>query len=180
METFKFIPTLFRSSGNFPVHPDTLHIIWIFCIVSGHFPKCPEILHLVAKTFRIRKNFPVSIADALTGFFWLCTSCGGRKVKILQTDIYANPSLSPSRGLGCKSKLCAIKLANCTPVGYITNVRATETSKALSDLLLNPNGVMGCLGMAKLFTPLPFNYTGIRRSAIINHIECDIYVKFSG
>ena len=23
------------------------------------------------KTFRIRKNFPVSIADALTGFFWL-------------------------------------------------------------------------------------------------------------
>ena len=24
------------------------------------------------KTFRIRKNFPVSIADALTGFFWLC------------------------------------------------------------------------------------------------------------
>ena len=29
-----------------------------------------HILH-VAKTFRIRKNFPVSIAGALTGFFWL-------------------------------------------------------------------------------------------------------------
>ena len=82
METFQFIPTLFRSSGNFPVHPDTLHIIWIFCIVSGHFPKYPEILQQImsllqklsgfAKTFRIRKNFPVSIADALTGFFWLC------------------------------------------------------------------------------------------------------------
>ena len=108
----------------------------------------------------------------------LYTSCGGRKVKILQTDIYANPSLSPSRGLGCKSKLCAIKLANCTPVGYITNVRATETSKALSDLLLNPNGVMGCMGMAKLFTPLSFNYTGIRRGTSINHTECDIYIEF--
>ena len=43
METFKFIPTLFRSSGNFPVHPDTLHIIWILCIASGHFPINPEI-----------------------------------------------------------------------------------------------------------------------------------------
>ena len=115
--------------------------------------------------------------SSLVGFI-LYTSCGGRKVKILQTDIYANPSLSPSRGLGCKSKLCAIKLANCTPVGYITNVRATETSKALSDLLLNPNGVMGCLGMAKLFTPLPFNYIGIRRGASMNHTECDIYIKF--
>ena len=39
MEAFQFIPTLFRSSRNFPVHPDTLHISWIFCIVSGYFPK---------------------------------------------------------------------------------------------------------------------------------------------
>ena len=37
LETFQFILTLFRSSGNFPVHPDILHIIWILCIVLVHF-----------------------------------------------------------------------------------------------------------------------------------------------
>ena len=52
------IRTLFRLSGNFPVHPDTLHIIWIFCIVSGNFSANNE---LVAKTFRICNNFPVSM-----------------------------------------------------------------------------------------------------------------------
>ena len=44
LETLQFIPSLFRSSGNFPVHLYTSYIIWIFCIVSGHFPKYPEIL----------------------------------------------------------------------------------------------------------------------------------------
>ena len=57
----------FRLSGNFPVHPDTLHFIWIFCIA-----KYPEILqpimNLSQKLCWICKNFPVSIADALTGF----------------------------------------------------------------------------------------------------------------
>ena len=74
MEAFQFIPTLFRSSRNFPVHADTLRIIWIilysirtFSKISGNSSANNE---LVAKTFRIRKNFPVSIADALTGFFW--------------------------------------------------------------------------------------------------------------
>ena len=54
--------TLSRSSGNFLVHLDTLHVTWIFCIVSGPFPNYPEILQLkmsllqklsaFAKTFR--------------------------------------------------------------------------------------------------------------------------------
>ena len=56
--------------GNFPVHPDTLHIIWIFCIAK--YPKILQpIMNLSQKTFRICKNFPVSIADALTGFLRL-------------------------------------------------------------------------------------------------------------
>ena len=29
LETFQFIQTLFRSPRHFPVHPDTLHIVWI-------------------------------------------------------------------------------------------------------------------------------------------------------
>ena len=59
-------PDTFQIVLNFPVHPDTLHIIWIFCCkVSGNSSANNE---LVAKTFRICKNFPVSIADALTGF----------------------------------------------------------------------------------------------------------------
>ena len=67
--------TFFRSSGNFPDHPntfqinlthfpdhlDTLHNIWIFCITPGHFQNCLEIepmmnmsqqLSRFAKTFR--------------------------------------------------------------------------------------------------------------------------------
>ena len=56
----------------FPVHPDfayyldILYSIRTFSKISGNSSANNE---LVAKTFRIRKNFPVSIADALTGFF---------------------------------------------------------------------------------------------------------------
>ena len=81
METFLFIPTLFRSSRNFPVHPDTLRIfayyldilysIRTFSKISGNSSTNNE---LVAKTFWICKNSPVNIADALTVFFWLCSS----------------------------------------------------------------------------------------------------------
>ena len=42
----------------------------LYCKVSGNSSANNE---LVAKTFRICKNFPVSIADTLTGFFWLWT-----------------------------------------------------------------------------------------------------------
>ena len=44
--------------------------LWItlYCKVSGNFSANNE---PVAKTLRICKNFPVSIADTLTGFFWL-------------------------------------------------------------------------------------------------------------
>ena len=77
-DTFQIVRKLSRSSGHFPDEPDT------FSRLSGHFYL--DILcstrtfsklsgnssannEHVAKTFRIRKNFPVSIADALTGFF---------------------------------------------------------------------------------------------------------------
>ena len=40
----------------------------LYCKVSGNSSANNE---LVAKTFRICKNFPVSIADALTGFLQL-------------------------------------------------------------------------------------------------------------
>ena len=77
---FQIILTLFTSSGNFLVHPDTFSIIRKLSSSSGHFAYYLDILYckvsrnssanneLVAKTFRICKNFPVSIADALTGF----------------------------------------------------------------------------------------------------------------
>ena len=56
-----------------------MHIIWIFC--SAKYPEILQpIMTLVTKTFRICKNFPVSIADALTGFLWLW----GRKKKSQQ------------------------------------------------------------------------------------------------
>ena len=41
----------------------------LYCKVSGNSSANNE---LVAKTFRICKNFPVSIADALTGFLRPC------------------------------------------------------------------------------------------------------------
>ena len=41
----------------------------LYCKVSGNSSANNE---LVAKTFQICKNFPVSIAETLTGFLWLC------------------------------------------------------------------------------------------------------------
>ena len=61
------IRTLFRLSGNFPHFAYYLDIL--YCKVSGNSSANNE---LVAKTFRICKNFPVSIADALPGFLRLC------------------------------------------------------------------------------------------------------------
>ena len=55
---------LSSSSGHFAYFLDIL-----YCKVSRYSSANNE---LVAKTFRICKNFPVSIADALTGFLWLC------------------------------------------------------------------------------------------------------------
>ena len=41
------------------------------------------------------------------------------------------------------------------PTSYITNIRCWNFQSVLwQNLLLAPNGVMGCLGMAKLFTPV--------------------------
>ena len=65
METFQFIPTLFRSPWNFPVHPDTLHIIWIFFIVSGHFPKYPEILQQIISLLQKLSGFTKTFRSAL-------------------------------------------------------------------------------------------------------------------
>ena len=83
---FQSIRALFTLSGNFRVHPytfqifrklssssvhfvyylDILYSIWTFSEISGNSSANNK---LFAKTFQIRKNFPVSIADALTGFF---------------------------------------------------------------------------------------------------------------
>ena len=56
-------PEFSSSSGHFAYYLDIL-----YCKVSGNSSANNE---LVAKTFRICKNFPVSIADALTGFLRL-------------------------------------------------------------------------------------------------------------
>ena len=86
IQIFQIIRTLFALSENFLVHPDTFQIIRKLSSSYGHFAYFLDILYsirtfskisgnssanneLVAKTFRICKNFPVSIADALTGFF---------------------------------------------------------------------------------------------------------------
>ena len=85
IQIFQIIRTLFALSENFLVHPDTFQIIRKLSSSYGHFAYFLDILYsirtfskisgnssanneLVAKTFRICKNFPVSIADALTGF----------------------------------------------------------------------------------------------------------------
>ena len=59
-DTFQIVRKLSSSSGHFAYYLDIL-----YCKVSGNSSANNE---LVAKTFRICKNFPVSIADALTGF----------------------------------------------------------------------------------------------------------------
>ena len=56
--------TLFRLSGNFPVHPDTLHIIRILCNA-----KYPEIIQPVLNLSQ--KLSGQHCWPALTGFFWL-------------------------------------------------------------------------------------------------------------
>ena len=58
-------PDIFQFSGDFAYYLNTLYSIWISSKLSGNSSANNE---LVAKTFRICKNFPVSIADALTGF----------------------------------------------------------------------------------------------------------------
>ena len=84
-ETFKIIQTHFQIIQIIQIHfldyPDTFQIVRKLSSSSGHFAYYLDILYckvsgnssanneLVAKTFRICKNFPVSIADALTGFF---------------------------------------------------------------------------------------------------------------
>ena len=65
MNAFQFIPTLFRSSRIFPVHPDFLHIIWIYCIVSGHFPKYPEILQQIISLLQKLSGFAKTLRSAL-------------------------------------------------------------------------------------------------------------------
>ena len=63
-DTFQIVRKLSISSGHFVYDLDIL-----YCKVSGYSSANNE---LVAKTFRICKNFLVSIADALTGFLRLC------------------------------------------------------------------------------------------------------------
>ena len=65
LETLQFIPSLFRSSGNFPVHLYTSYIIWIFCIVSGHFPKYPEILQQIMSLLQKLSGFAKTFRSAL-------------------------------------------------------------------------------------------------------------------
>ena len=51
---------LFRLSGNFPVHPDTLHIIWIFCIA-----KYPDILQPIMNLSQKLSGFAKTFRSAL-------------------------------------------------------------------------------------------------------------------
>ena len=51
MENFQFIPTL--------------HIIWIFCILSGHFPKYPEILQQIMSLLQKLSGFAKTFRSAL-------------------------------------------------------------------------------------------------------------------
>merc|ERR1712004_828098 len=66
--------TFSRLSGHFLDCPETFQFIRTLCILSGYFVSRNSSANneLVAKTLRICKNFPVSIADALTGFLRLC------------------------------------------------------------------------------------------------------------
>ena len=76
---FRVSRYIFRLYGHSLHHRETFQFIRTLCILSGYFVQYSHIFkifgnssannELVAKTFRIRKNFPVSIADALTGFF---------------------------------------------------------------------------------------------------------------
>ena len=63
--------TFFRLSGHFLHHMEnfqfipTLHIIWIFCIVSGHFPKYPEILQQIMSSLQKLSGFAKTFWSAL-------------------------------------------------------------------------------------------------------------------
>ena len=62
----------------------------------------------VAKTFRICKNFPVSIADALTGFFWLWTQVKQSCASLCITEM--------SWGMVIKSNCTDSKLLQRSPL----------------------------------------------------------------
>ena len=77
---------LSSSSRHFLDHLETFQFIRTLCILFGCFYSIRTFSKItgnslannehVAKTFRIRKNFPLSIADTLTGFLWLCPQLG--------------------------------------------------------------------------------------------------------
>ena len=53
--------------GNFPVHPDTLHIIWIFCIAK--YPEIPQpIINLSQKLSGFAKSFRSALLTRWRGF----------------------------------------------------------------------------------------------------------------
>ena len=61
------IRTLFRLSGNFPVHPDTLHIIWIFC--NAKYPETLQaIMNLSQKLSGFVKTFRSALLTRWRGF----------------------------------------------------------------------------------------------------------------
>ena len=101
---------------------DILYSIRTFSKLSGNSLANNE--H-VAKTFRIRKNFPVSIDDALTGFFWLCGH-----LKALSVLISDRPDLnctfwfflpdSTKVDLGCGMSGCLINNIMCADVVLFT------------------------------------------------------------
>ena len=63
--SLEYPDTFFTSSGNFPVHPDTLYIIWIFCIVSGHVPKYLDILQPIMSFLQKLSGFGKTFRSAL-------------------------------------------------------------------------------------------------------------------
>ena len=75
MENFQFIPTL--------------HIIWIFCIVSGHFPKYPEILQQIMSLLQKLSGFAKTFRSALLTRWRGFSDSARVTLKSLMADICA-------------------------------------------------------------------------------------------
>ena len=102
--------------------PDTMQSVQMNWKVSGQSKKCPDNLEnvsgysssnneLVAKSFRICKNFPVSIADALTRFLWLWTEYCSVKPAGDKRSSPQDSNPMPSGWSRCTSLTCVWSLA---------------------------------------------------------------------
>ena len=121
METFQLILTLFRSSGNFPVHPDTLHIIWIFCIA-----KYPEILQPVMSLSQKLSGFAKTFQSALlTHWRGFSNSASGLEDSHYFQWIYLI-KLNSAQHLFCKIPLLFVCPGDWEPPVRLTPLTVSE------------------------------------------------------